>query len=45
MILNLAYISRGFYVSNQIRFRLIYLADLGAINLYTRKLLLSKLIL
>ena len=36
MILNLAYTSKNIYISNQIKFELIYLLDLGAIGLYTK---------
>ncbi len=36
MILDLAYTSKSLYTSNLIRFRFIYLLDLGAISLNTR---------
>ena len=41
MILDHAYISRGFSTSNQIRFNPIYLLGLGATSLYSRGFLLS----
>ena len=35
MILNLAYISRGLYTSNQVKFMPIYLSDIRATSLDT----------
>ena len=38
MILDLVYIDRGLYTSNQIWFKAIYLLDLRATDLYTKSL-------
>ena len=36
MVPNLAYTNKNFYISNQVRFRFMYLFDLKTISLYIR---------